>query len=123
MSRTSSSLSTLNAEDSETSQKIFEALYLTLERLKEDTTKIRDNLKSCKKRIQTADLSERLMDPKPHALAYFQKNSIPNPCTLEEFMTTLFGKIAKERRLCHRTRSLYLNEEEAKLFGLLPMNA
>lgn len=111
-------LSTLNSENSETAEKVFEGLYATLMKLKEDTTKIRDNLKSVKKRIQTADLSERLLDPKPHANAYFLKYTIPNPCSIEEFMNILFSNIAKEKRLCHKTRTLYLTEEEADLFQL-----
>ena len=119
----SSTLSTLNSENSETAEKIFEGLYATMTRLKEDTTKIRDNLKSVKRRIQTADLSERLMDPKPHTNSYFEKNKIPNPCSIEEFMNILFSNIAREKRLCHRTRTLYLTEEEAILFNLKARNA
>ena len=116
-------LSTLNSENSETTEKIFEGLYATMTQLKEDTVKIRDNLKSVKRRIQTADLSERLLDPKPHTNSYFLKYKIPNPCSVEEFMNILFSNIAKEKRLCHRTRTLYLTEEEAVLFHLKPRTA
>lgn len=115
MSRsTLSSLNTLSAAET------FESIYTMLNRLKEGTTSVRDGLKACNRRIVDLPLGERLLDPKPHAAPWFKKRKMETPCDLEEFLEKLFGELAAKRFVCHRTRTILLDEEAAELFQLQP---
>jgi hypothetical protein len=98
-------------------------MYGMLDRLKSETTAVRDGLKSCNRRITDVELSERLLDPRPHAISWFKAQKLETPCDLEDFLNTLFKGLAAKRRVCHRTRVLLLDEESAPLFGLQPNNA
>jgi hypothetical protein len=42
------------------------------------------------------------------------------PCDLEEFLEKIFGELGAKRRVCHRTRTIILEDEEAALFQLRP---
>ena len=115
MSRSTQSLSSL---DSVSAAETFESIYLMLNRLKEETTSIRDSLKSCNKRIIEVPLGDRLLDPKPHAVQWFKKRNMETPCDLEDFLEKLFQEVAGKRRICHRTRTIILDKEQADLFEL-----
>ena len=91
MSRSTQSLSSL---DSVSAAETFESIYLMLNRLKEETTSIRDSLKSCNKRIIEVPLGDRLLDPKPHAVQWFKKRNMEMPCDLEDFLEKLFQEVA-----------------------------
>ena len=112
------SRSTLTSIDSVSAAETFESIYTLLKRLKEDTTAVRDGLKSCNRRIVDVPLGDRLLDPKPHALAWFKQRKMETPCDLEEFLEKLFGELGAKRRVCHRTRTIVLTEEEAEIFQL-----
>lgn len=103
-----------------TAAETFESVYKLLNRLKEDTTKVRDSLKSCNRRIVEIPLGDRLLDPRPHAAEWFIKRKMEIPCDLEEFLEKLFGELAAKRLVCHRTRTIILTEEEAAIFKLQP---
>jgi hypothetical protein len=117
MSNTSRSLSSI---DSIGANETFESIYALLNRLKEETTTVRDGLKACNKRIVDLPFCERLLEPKPHAVAWFKKHNMNTPCDLEDFLETLFSEIGAKRRVCHSTRTILLDKEEAKLFQLEP---
>lgn len=114
MSR-SQSLSTI---DSVTASDSFDSMYLMLDRLKAETTSVRDNLKSCSRRIADVDLSEYLLEPRPHAVAWFKSRKMATPCDLEEFLGKVFQELGAKRRVCHRTRTIILDQESAALFQL-----
>lgn len=111
---------TLSSIDSIGSGEAFQSIYSLLNRLKEDTTTIRDGLKACNKRIVEIPFSERLLEPKPHAVAWFKKRQMETPCDLEDFLEKLFGELAVKRHICHKTRTLFLDKDEAKLFDVEP---
>jgi hypothetical protein len=91
-----------------------------LNRLKDGTTTVRDGLKACNRRIVDLPLGERLLDPKPHAVPWFKKRKMETPCDLEEFLEKLFGELCAKRYVCHRTRTILLDEEAAEIFQLQP---
>jgi hypothetical protein len=114
------SRSTLSSMDSVGSPELFQSIYSTLNRLKEETTAVRDGLKACNKRIVEVPLGDRLLDPKPHALPWFKARKLETPCDLEVFLETFFGELGAKKRICSKTRTLLLNPEEATLFQLEP---
>lgn len=117
MSTRSQSLSSM---DTPSFSETFQTIYSLLNKLQTDTTRVRDGLKSCSSRIMDRELNEQLLEPRPHAVAWFQKRRLQTPCELEDFMKVLFGELAAQRRICHRTRTLLLDNESAKIFGLKP---
>jgi hypothetical protein len=119
-SKVEMSRSTLSSMDTVSAAETFESIYTLLNRLKEDTTAVRDGLKSCNRRIVEVPLGDRLLDPKPHAVAWFKKRKMEMPCDLEEFLEKLFGELGAKRLVCHRTRTILLTEEEAAVFQLQP---
>jgi hypothetical protein len=113
MSRsTLSSLNTLSAAET------FDSIYLLLNRLKDGTATVRDGLKSCNRRIVDLPLGERLLDPRPHAVPWFKKRKIDVPCDMEEFLEKLFGELGAKRYVCHRTRTVILDDDAAVIFQL-----
>jgi hypothetical protein len=111
---------TLSSIDSLSAAETFESIYLLMDKLKADTTAVRDGLKSCNRRIIDIELSERLLDPKPHATAWFKKRKMELPCDLEDFLERLFQEHGEKKRVCHRTRTIIIDEEAAVLFELKP---
>jgi len=120
MSSQSVSLSSL---DSIPVEQEFDGLYQLLDTLKTESKALQVSMKTYSKRYFDIELSEQLFHPKPAAKAWFTANDLPIPCSLELFLKTLFSKMAKQRRMCPRTRTVLLNEEEAVLFGLQPLYA
>ncbi len=120
MSSLSTSLSSL---DSIPVEQEFDGLYKLLDTLKAETKTLQVSMKTYSKRYFDIELSEQLFYPKPAAKAWFTANDLPIPCSLEVFLKKLFSGMAKQRRMCPRTRTLLLNEEEAALFGLQPLYA
>jgi hypothetical protein len=106
--------------DSVGSPELFQSIYSTLNRLKEEATAVRDGLKSCSKRIVEIPLGDRLLDPRPNAAAWFKARKLETPCDLEVFLETFFGELGAKRRICSKTRTLILNAEEAVLFEVQP---
>jgi hypothetical protein len=117
---TSASLSSL---DSIPVEQEFDGLYQLLDTLKGETKMLQTALKSYNKRYIEIELSEQSFHPKPAAKVWFLAHNLPIPCSLEVFLKALFSGMAKQRRMCPRTRTLILNEEEAALFGLQPLYA
>lgn len=115
MPNSSKTLSSIDTTDDS-----FESIYSTLNRLKEGTTQVRDGLKACNRRIVEIPFSEKLLEPRPHAAAWFKKRQMETPCDLEDFLEKFFGELAAKRRVCHTTRTLHLDKEEANLFGVEP---
>lgn len=118
--RSSTSLSSINSVPVDTT---FDGLFSLLDRLKSDTSTLRDSMKRYSKRYIEVDLSEQLFEPRPSAKEWFKQKELPIPCDLESFFKVLFRQLAKERRICPRTRTVILNAEEAKLFALQPFFA
>lgn len=75
-------------------------------------------MKACNKRIKDTPFSDRLLEPRPHAAFWFKKRHMETPCDLEDFLEKLFTELAAKRRVCHKTRTLYLDNDEAILFDL-----
>lgn len=121
MSRTTTT--TLSSLETESAKETFESIYQLLTRLKDETTSVRNTLTKCSKKIDSTPLSERLLEPRPHAVSWFKKHSLETPCDLEEFLLLLFRNLAAKRLVCHRTRTILLGAEEAILFQLTPMFA
>jgi hypothetical protein len=101
----------------------FDGLYQLLDTLKNETKALQTTMKSYNKRYIEIDLGEQALTPKPHAKNWFLAHELPIPCGLELFLKTLFTGIAKQRRMCAKTRTLLLNEQEAALFELQPNTA
>jgi hypothetical protein len=112
------STTSLSSLDSAPVEQEFEGLYRLLDTLKVESKALQTNMKGYSKKYIEIDLSERLLYPKETAKAWFLANNVPIPCELHAFLKILFSKIAKERRMCPRTRTLILSHEEAALFGL-----
>lgn len=108
----------LSSLDSVSADQTFEGLYKLLEILKADTKVLQTNIKGYSKKYIEIDLSEQDFQPRENAKDWFLKNNLPIPCPLDVFLKKLFSTIAKERRMCAKTRTLILSPEEAVLFGL-----
>lgn len=117
------SSASLSSLDSIPVEQEFEGLYQLLDTLKKETKTLQTAMKGYNKRYIEIELSEQAFHPKPAANAWFLANDLPIPCSLEMFLKTLFSGMAKQRRMCPRTRTLFLNDEEANMFGLQPLYA
>lgn len=114
---------TLSSIDTIPSADTFEVIYSLMNKLKEGTTQVRDGLKACNKRLVDVELEDCLFEPKPHAVAWFKKHKIETPCDLETFLKAIFSELGAKRRVCHRTRTILLEKEQADLFRLEPNEA
>lgn len=117
------SIVSLSSLDSAPVEQEFESLYRLLDTLKVESKTLHTNMKGYSKKYIELALSEQLLYPKESARAWFLANNLAIPCELHVFLKKLFSKMAKERRMCPRTRTLLLNQEEAALFGLHPLFA
>jgi hypothetical protein len=113
----------LSSLDSTPVEQEFEGLYRLLDILKVESKALQMNVKGYSKKYLEIDLSEQVLYPKESAKAWFLANNVPIPCELHVFLKKLFSKMAKERRMCPRTRTLFLSHEEAALFGLQALYA
>ena len=117
------STTSLSSLDSMSAEQTFEGLYKLLDTLKTDTKTLQTNIKGYSKKYIEVELSEQTFQPRENAKDWFVKNNLPIPCQLDVFLKKLFTDIAKQRRLCAKTRTLILSPEEAVLFGLRPFYA
>lgn len=117
------STASLSSLDSVSAEQTFEGLYKLLDTLKTDTKALQTNIKQYSKKYIEIELSEQQFEPRENAKDWFLKNNLPIPCALDVFLKKLFTDIAKQRRMCAKTRTLILSPEEAVLFGLQPLYA
>jgi hypothetical protein len=117
------SSASLSSLDSIPVEQEFDGLYKLLDTLKNDTKALQTSMKTYTKRYIDLELSEQVFQPKPTARAWFVAKDLPMPCSIELFLKTLFTDMAKQRRMCPKTRTVLLNDEEAALFSLQPSYA
>ena len=86
--------------------------------MSDDTTALRDTMRSYSKRLSNRDLREVLLEPRLHAVPWFRSVGLQTPCDLETFLTFLFTRIAERGDIHLDSRSITLNSKEAVLFGL-----
>jgi len=117
---TSSSSSGLSDLDTPQSTTLFRKIYGILDTVSSEATSVRNNLKSVNKRITTKPLSEKSLQPKPHAVAWFEEHNLKTPCKLQEFLDQFLKIPAKEERISLEARTIQLSPSEAALFALEP---
>jgi len=108
----------LSSLDSTPPKHTFAVLYGLLNQMSDDTTALRDTMRSYSKRLSNRDLREVLLEPRLHAVPWFRSVGLETPCDLETFLTFLFTRIAERGDIHLNSRSLTLNAKEAVLFGL-----
>jgi hypothetical protein len=108
----------LSSLDSTPPKHTFAVLYGLLNQMSDDTTALRDTMRSYSKRLSNRDLREVLLEPRLHAVPWFRSVGLQTPCDLETFLTFLFTRIAERGDIHLNSRSLTLNAKEAVLFGL-----
>lgn len=126
MSRTTrsssrSSSSGLSDLDTPQSTNTFKQIYGILDTVSSEATTLRNNLKSVSKRIATKALSEKPLQPKPHAAAWFEEHTLKSPCRLQEFLDQFLKIPAKEGRISIEARTIQLSPSEAALFMIEPI--
>jgi len=115
---TMSTPTSLSSLDSTPPKHTFTVLYSILNQMSDDTTALRDTMRSYSKRLANRDLRELLLDPRLHAAPWFRSVGLQSPCDLETFLTFLFTRVAERGDIHLNTRTLTLNAKEAVLFGL-----
>ena len=115
---TMSTPTSLSSLDSTPPKHTFAVLYGLLNQMSDDTTALRDTMRSYSKRLSNRDLREILLEPRLHAVPWFRSVGLQTPCDLETFLTFLFARIAERGDIHLDSRSLTLNAKEAVLFGL-----
>jgi len=115
---TMSTPTSLSSLDSTPPKHTFTVLYSILNQMSDDTTALRDTMRSYSKRLANRDLRELLLDPRLRALPWFRSVGLQTPCDLETFLNFLFTRIAERGDIHLNTRTLTLNAKEAVLFGL-----
>jgi hypothetical protein len=108
----------LSSLDSTPPKHTFQVLYGLLNQMSDDTTALRDTMRSYSKRLSNRDLREVLLEPRLHAVPWFRSVGLQTPCDLETFLTFLFTRIAERGDIHLDSRSLTLNAKEAVLFRL-----
>jgi hypothetical protein len=108
----------LSSLDSTPPKHTFAVLYGLLNQMSDDTTALRDTMRSYSKRLSNRDLREVLLEPRLHAVPWFRSVGLNSPCDLETFLTFLFTRLAERGDIHLNSRSLTLNAKEAILFGL-----
>jgi hypothetical protein len=108
----------LSSLDSTPPKHTFQVLYGLLNQMSDDTTALRDTMRSYSKRLSNRDLRELLLDPRLHAVPWFRSVGLQTPCDLETFLTFLFTRSAERGDIHLNSRSITLNAKEAVLFGL-----
>lgn len=115
---TMSTPTSLSSLDSTPPKHTFQVLYGLLNQMSDDTTALRDTMRSYSKRLSNRDLREVLLEPRLHAVPWFRSVGLQTPCDLETFLTFLFTRIAERGDIHLDSRSLTLNAKEAVLFRL-----
>jgi hypothetical protein len=115
---TMSTPTSLSSLDSTPPKHTFAVLYGLLNQMSDDTTALRDTMRSYSKRLSNRDLREVLLEPRLHAVPWFRSVGLNSPCDLETFLTFLFTRLAERGDIHLNSRSLTLNAKEAILFGL-----
>ena len=108
----------LSSLDSTPPKHTFAVLYSILNQMSDDTTALRDTMRSYSKRLSNRDLYEILLEPRLHAVPWFRSVGLKSPCDLETFLTHLFTKVAERGDIHLDTRSMTLTPKESILFGL-----
>ena len=108
----------LSSLDSTPPKHTFAVLYGLLNQMSDDTTALRDTMRSYSKRLSNRDLREVLLEPRLHAVPWFRSVGLNSPCDLESFLTFLFTRLAERGDIHLDSRSMTLNTNEAILFGL-----
>jgi len=108
----------LSSLDSTPPKHTFQVLYGLLNQMSDDTTALRDTMRSYSKRLSNRDLREVLLEPRLHAVPWFRSVGLQTPCDLETFLTFLFTRIAERGDIHLNSRSITLNAKEAVLFRL-----
>ena len=116
--RTMSTPTSLSSLDSTPPKHTFQVLYGLLNQMSDDTTALRDTMRSYSKRLSNRDLREVLLEPRLHAVPWFRSVGLQTPCDLETFLTFLFTRVAERGDIHLNSRSITLNAKEAVLFGL-----
>ena len=114
MSRTSS----LSSLDSTPSSNLFQQINNLFDTIRYEATSLRNNMKTYGKRISHTTLAEKVFEPKPQHVAWFQTAVIQTPCTISTFLTAILAMMAAESRIDKQERSVVLTEAEAALFEL-----
>ena len=114
---TMSTPTSLSSLDSTPPKHTFAVLYGLLNQMSDDTTALRDTMRSYSKRLSNRDLHEVLLEPRLHAVPWFRSVGLNSPCDLETFLTFLFTRIAERGDIHLDSRSMTLNTKEAILFG------
>lgn len=96
----------------------FDTIYDMLTNLKIQNNTLRESLKTFNKRVSNISLQDKLLEPRPNARPWFEKNKLNWPCEIEEFLRVLFTNMAKENRISHHPRVLVLSLEEAAMFKM-----
>jgi hypothetical protein len=115
---TMSTPTSLSSLDSTPPKHTFQVLYGLLNQMSDDTTALRDTMRSYSKRLSNRDLREVLLEPRLHAVPWFRSVGLQTPCDLETFLTFLFTRIAERGDIHLDSRRITLNAKEAVLFGL-----
>ena len=115
---TMSTPTSLSSLDSTPPKHTFAVLYGLLNQMSDDTTALRDTMRSYSKRLSNRDLREVLLEPRLHAVPWFRSVGLNSPCDLETFLNFLFTRIAERGDIHLNSRSMTLNTKEAVLFGL-----
>ena len=113
--RSSASLESL---DTPSREEILQQTAAMFETLKQHASELRDQLKSFQKKYVDVGLAERRFDPRPHAVSWFATRGLKTPCGVDEFLDDFAAVLAADCRICHSSRTVTLNEQEAHLFGL-----
>jgi hypothetical protein len=93
---TMSTPTSLSSLDSTPPKHTFAVLYGLLNQMSDDTTALRDTMRSYSKRLSNRDLREVLLEPRLHAVPWFRSVGLNSPCDLETFLTFLYTRIASE---------------------------
>lgn len=115
---TMSTPTSLSSLDSTPPKHTFAVLYGLLNQMSDDTTALRDTMRSYSKRLSNRDLREILLETRLHATPWFRSVGLQTPCDLETFLTFLFTRVAERGDIHLDTRTMTLNSKEAVLFGL-----
>jgi len=114
MSRASS----LSSLDSTPSSNLFRQINNLFDTIRYEATNLRNNMKTYGKRISHMTLAEKVFEPKPQHVSWFQTAMIQTPCTISTFLTAILAMMAAESRIDKQERSVTLTEAEAALFEL-----
>jgi hypothetical protein len=117
--------------ESPESESEFEAIEEALSSLKASAKVVEDTLVTTinrlkriqqKVRLEVEELSETELRSKPALRLWLQERSLENDCSFQEFFQAFLEEHKEEHRLDLTDRSLLLNKDACKLFGLQGSN-